>query len=97
MDEGIWTRDEGSFVVLTNERFVNFCIKSQRYHCTIVPLYHFFKNKIISYYNNVRASMYIIMCYIPKWTKCYFGTMVQWYFLVFLCISKLNRLFASDI
>ncbi len=50
--------------------------------------------------------MYIIMCYIPKREKWYFGTMVQWYFLVllqekcehfFLCISKLNRPFASDI
>lgn len=47
--------------------------------------------------------MYIIMCYIPKRKKWYFGTMVQWYFLVllqekcehfFLCISKLNRTFA---
>ena len=48
--------------------------------------------------------MYIIMCYIPKRIKWYFGTMVQWYFLVllqekkrafFLCISKLNRNFAD--
>ena len=40
------------------------------------------------------------MCYIPKWTKWYFGTMVQWYFLVllqekckyfFLHISNLNH------
>ena len=46
--------------------------------------------------------MYIIMCYIPKREKWYFGTLVQWYFLVllqekmrafFLCISKLNRNF----
>ena len=48
--------------------------------------------------------MYIIMCYIPKRIKWYFGTMVQWYFLVllqekmrafFLCISKVNSTFAD--
>ena len=36
--------------------------------------------------------MYIIMCYIPKRTKWYFGTMVQWYFLVLLQ-EKMRALF----